>query len=167
MVDVRPAPAHITTAPGWYRPVTAQCIVLEAQRQQLEVLKVAAVLSTEAGRVGQFVRNSNGTYDIGPAGINTIHLPELSQVFGIPRADVAQLLAYDGCFNVAVSAWLLRKRTNEAKGDFWYGVGYYHSKTPQFTQRYILRVHSNMQRMVAGAQRATAALSLPTSATGG
>jgi hypothetical protein len=167
VVDTRPAPAHITVAPAWYRPVTLQCIVQEAERQQLEVVKLAAVLKTEAGRVGQFIRSSDGSYDIGPGGINTIHLPELARTFGIPQATVAQLLGYDGCFNVAVSSWLLRKRTNEAKGDFWYGVGFYHSKTPQYTHRYILRVHDTMRRMLAPDQRATAVPSSSMNAAGG
>lgn len=149
VVQVAPAPSRTVTARAWPKPVTAECVVAEAQRQSLELVKLMAVMKTEAGRVGMFSRNTDGSYDIGPMQVNSIHLPELSKTFGVPPAAVAQLLGYDGCFNVAVGAWLLRKRTNEANGDFWYGIGRYHSKTPIHARRYILRVHQNMMTLLA------------------
>lgn len=154
--EARPAPAHVTTYPGWARPVTAACVVAESARQSLDLLKVLAVMKAENGRVGQFVLNSNGSYDIGPMQVNTIHLPELARTFGVSGGTVAQLLAYDGCFNVAVGAWLLRLRTNEASGDFWYGIGRYHSRTTAYSNTYILRVHSVMQGLVKGEEKALA-----------
>lgn len=134
---------------GASRPVTAECLLAEAQRQSLEIVKVLAVLKTEGGRVGQFSPNTDGSYDIGPMQVNTIHLPELAKTFGRSQDYVARLMAYDGCFNVAVGAWLLRKRTNEANGDFWYGIGRYHSKTTVYSHRYIQKVHAVMQELVA------------------
>lgn len=162
VVEVRPAPARVATTPGWARPVTSECVVAEAGRQQLELLKVLAVLKTENGRVGQFVPNSNGSYDIGPMQVNTIHLPELAKTYGVAERTMATLLAYDGCFNVAVGTWLLRRRTNEAGGDFWYGIGRYHSKTTAVSTRYILRVHGVMTALVKGA--ANTAIKQPASA---
>lgn len=147
-VDVRPAPANITSTPSWYRPVTAECFLAEARRQALEPWRLLAVMKTENGRVGAFSPNGDGSYDIGPMQVNTIHLADMSKVFGATPSQLAQLLAYDGCFNVSVGAWLLRKRTNEAAGDFWYGIGRYHSKTPSKSIQYILRVHRNMQEIV-------------------
>lgn len=148
IVDVRPAPAHITSTPSWYRPVTAECFLAEAKRQALEPWRLLAVLKTEGGRVGAFSPNRDGSYDIGPMQVNTIHLADLSRVFGTSPSQLAQLLAYDGCFNVSVGAWLLRTKTNEASGDFWYGIGRYHSKTPSKSTQYILSVHKNMQEIV-------------------
>lgn len=148
VVSQAPAPAHVTTAPDSYRPLTAQCFYAEAVKQDLEPLRLLAVLKTENGRIGEFSRNSNGSYDIGPMQINTINLPELSSRLGIGTGKLAQLLAYDGCFNVAVGAWYLRRRTNEANGDFWYGIGFYHSRTPQYRNKYILQVHKNMTAIV-------------------
>ncbi|MEJ6002609.1 lytic transglycosylase domain-containing protein [Paucibacter soli] len=106
------------------------------------------MMKTEGGRVGQFSLNSDGSYDMGPMQINTIHLKELSALYGITSPAMAQLLAYDGCFNVAVGAFLLRKRTNEAGGDFWYGIGRYHNKRSDLSARYILKVHQQMQSIV-------------------
>lgn len=148
-VEMRPAPAAVTKSPGWWRPVTPACFREAADRQQLEPWRVLAVMQSEGGRVGQFRANTNGSYDLGPMQVNTVHLPELSRLYQVPAATIAQLLAYDGCFNVSVGAYLLRKRTNEAAGDFWYGIGGYHSKTPSKSKQYILRVHDHMQRIVA------------------
>lgn len=149
VVDTRPAPAHITRTPSWSRPVTKECFNEEAKRQKLEPLRLLAVMRTEAGRVGMFSPNSNGSYDIGPMQVNTIHLRDLSSTYKVSPGQLAQLLAYDGCFNVAVGAWMLRTKTNEAGGDFWYGIGRYHSKTPKYSNSYILRVHRHMMEMVS------------------
>ena len=148
VLDTRPAPARMTTTPAWYRPVTPQCFLEAATRQSLEPWRLLAVMKVENGRVGMFSPNSNGSYDIGPMQVNSIHLQDMSGVYGVPRERLAQLLAYDGCFNVSVGAWILRTRTNEVGGDFWYGIGRYHSRTPVHSTRYILHVHTIMQGIV-------------------
>lgn len=163
VVEVRAERVRYAT-PDWVKPVTPQCVVEEANRQSLEVVKVLAVMKTEGGRLGEYSRNSNGSFDIGPMQVNTIHLPELSKIYAIAPADVSQLLAYDGCFNVAVGAWLLRKRTNEAAGDFWYGIGRYHSSTRLASNKYILRVHGMMLGIVKTADKHVAPTSLRTRA---
>lgn len=144
MLVISPTPAGVAERPAFYTPISQACFYAEAQKQALEPLKLLSVMKRENGRLGAFVRNGNGTYDIGPMQINTVHLPDISTRLGIPEAKVAQLLAYDGCFNVAAGAWLLRRRTNEANGDFWYGIGFYHSKTPEHRNKYIHDVHKTM-----------------------
>lgn len=99
-----------------------------------------------------FSRNDNGSYDMGPMQVNTIHLRDLSKVFKVSQPDLAQMLAYDGCFNVSVGAWLLRTKTNEVAGDFWYGIGRYHSKNLHVSGKYILKVHRSMMEMLGTAQ---------------
>lgn len=154
VVDTRPAPASLTTTPTWYRPVTEQCFLEEAKRQSLEPWRLLAVMKAESGRVGMFSQNANGSYDIGPMQVNTVHLDDMSRVFGVKKAQLAQLLGYDGCFNVSVGAWLLRTKTNEAGGDFWYGIGRYHSKSGHNSTRYILRVHRIMHDIVGTTSQA-------------
>ncbi|WP_137917036.1 lytic transglycosylase domain-containing protein [Hydrogenophaga sp. 2FB] len=154
---VASAPAWITSMPSAASPITVSCFHHEAARQQIEPLKLLAVLKTEGGRLGSFVRNSNGTYDIGPMQINTVHLDDLAKTLSTTKSVVAQKLAYDGCFNVAVGAWMLRLRTNEAGGDFWFGIGRFHSKTPAVRNRYILKVHQNMVGIVNKVNTANAA----------
>ena len=147
VVEVRPGRGRHAT-PEWTQPVTPQCVIEEAARQSLEVVKVLAVMKAEGGRLGEYSPNANGSYDIGPMQVNTIHLPQLSKTYGIPPDTVSKLLAYNGCFNVAVGAWMLRMRTNEAAGDFWYGIGRYHSATRPDSVKYILRVHRIMVGIV-------------------
>lgn len=150
VVDSRPAPVRVTATPTWARPVTRQCLDIEAKRQGLEILRILAVMSAEGGRVGTFSPNTNGSYDMGPMQINTVHLPELSRMYRVSERHLAQLIAYDGCFNMAIGAYMLRQKTNEAGGDFWYGIGRYHSKTADKSTAYILRVHGHMKNIVAG-----------------
>jgi hypothetical protein len=154
VVEMRPGQVQYAT-PEWVKPVTPQCVLEEAGRQSLELVKLLAVMKAEGGRLGEYSRNSNGSYDIGPMQVNTIHLPELSKTYGIPEAAVSKLLAYNGCFNVAVGAWLLRMRTNESAGDFWYGIGRYHSTTRPDSNKYILRVHAIMVGIVGAEKNAT------------
>jgi hypothetical protein len=153
VVETRPGQVQFAT-PEWVKPVTPQCVIEEAGRQSLELVKLLAVMKAEGGRLGEYSRNSNGSYDIGPMQVNTIHLPELSKTYGIPEAAVSRLLAYNGCFNVAVGAWILRMRTNEAAGDFWYGIGRYHSATRLDSNKYILRVHGVMVGIVGAEKNA-------------
>jgi soluble lytic murein transglycosylase-like protein len=151
---------YVTPPPGIIqrsniRPVTPQCILVEANRQKLEVHKLLSVMKVENGRVGQFTRNSNGTYDVGPMQINTVNLPDIAKKLGTTKENVLKYLAYDGCFNVSIGAWILRSRTDEVNGDFWMGIGRYHSKSPTNRDRYIMRVHTTMTNMVAKAQART------------
>ena len=136
--------AKLAQQMGAMRPLTKQCVVESASLQSLELIKVLSVLGWEAGRLGLYQRNTDGSYDIGPMQVNSIHLPDLARKFSRPQAEIATLLGYDGCFNVAVGSMMLRARTNEANGDFWMGIGRYHSKTPAKAARYILNVHAVM-----------------------
>jgi soluble lytic murein transglycosylase-like protein len=144
-VDARPAPSWATGSAN-VRPASLQCFHAAAKRQGLEPIKILAVLRSENGRLGSFVFAPKGSsWDLGPMQINTIHLEDFSRVFGVPPGRMATLLAYDGCFNLEVAAYLLRKRTNEADGDFWRGIGRYHSKTPTFANVYMQTVKGHMQ----------------------
>lgn len=114
------------------------CVDAAAVAYQIPGTVFRAVLRTEGGWVGLKKRNSNGSYDMGPAQINTIHLPELAKS-GITEA----MLVGDACVNVYVAAYRLRVEIERA-GDFWRGVGNYHSRTPTYHQRYLQRVMKNL-----------------------
>lgn len=147
-LDPSTPPSHLALAPIAFRPITVDCVLAAAERQALDPLRVLAVLKTEGGRIGRFTPNPNGSYDIGPMQINTVQLSDLSKMYEVGPGKIAQLLAYDGCFNVSVGAWLLRIKTDEVGGDFWRGIGRYRSKNPSVANPYILRVHRNMKSMV-------------------
>lgn len=90
-----------------------QCIRAAASQYQVPELLLYSILRKENGRVGHVSRNRNGTYDYGPAQINSSHLPVLGK-YGI----TASHLVWSPCINVGVSAWVLR--TNyERQGKDW------------------------------------------------
>lgn len=118
------------------------CVQLAADRYGLSVPVVQAILKVEGGRVGQAVRNSNGTEDLGPMQINTVWLPRLAP-YGITR----QQLQHDRCINILVGSWILARQLETAKGmegttqrRAWWGIGAYHSRTPFHNVKYALRV---------------------------
>ncbi len=112
-------------------PVTAQCIVEAAVRQSLPIEILVAVLAVEGGKPGLAKKNENGTYDLGPAQINSIHVGK-----DIPAAWVKN----HGCYNTHVMAYRLRAEINRVEGNFWRGVGNYHSRTPHLHAAYMRKI---------------------------
>ena len=85
----------------------------------------------EGGKPGQWVRNSNNTYDIGPMQFNTTYLTDLAR-FGITPEHVAQ----SGCYAYTLAAWRLRMHIRNDRGDLWTKVANYHSYTPHLNAAY-------------------------------
>lgn len=100
------------------------CIIEAAEAYQINPLLLRAIREQERGDLGMKKPNTDGSYDLGPFQINTIHLEDL-RYFGITEAQVKN----DPCFNTAAAAWHLRNKINENDGDIWKGVAWYHSKT--------------------------------------
>jgi hypothetical protein len=92
---------------------------------------VLAVAEQEGGQPGQWVRNTNGTYDVGPMQFNTTYLHQLAQ-YGITPQSVAQ----SGCYPYRLAAWRLRGHLKNDFGDIWTRAANYHSRTPQYNARY-------------------------------
>lgn len=117
-------------------PVTHECVMEAAKRFDLPARAIYAILSVEGGTVGKVSKNSNGSYDIGPMQINSLWLETFKD-----HVTKEQLLN-DGCVNVQVGSWILKANINQAGGDFWKGIGNYHSRTPEHHKRYKLKVYS-------------------------
>lgn len=132
-------------------PPTMQCLHEEAARQRLPPDLLLAVMRTEGGRMGQFQRNTNASYDIGPLQINTYWLKTLAKKAKTTPRHVALQLAYNGCWNVAVGAWILRQAINETPGDPWRGVGYYNSHNIKYWPAYSRRVQGHYRKILASA----------------
>ncbi|TWA81518.1 hypothetical protein FBY14_1249 [Azospirillum brasilense] len=107
------------------------CAVQMAQRYHLPANVLLAVAEQEGGRPGQWVRNDNGTYDVGALQFNTAYLADLRR-FGITPADVADR----GCYPYELAAWRIKKHVVEDKGSFWKRVANYHSRNSAPNQRY-------------------------------
>ena len=70
------------------------------------------------------------------------------------------MLRDDFCFNVEGGAWILRRGLDEARGDLWEGVGYYHSHDPGHKADYLRKVLIQALRLQA-AERGRAAAPAP------
>ena len=123
------------------RPLTADCILDAARINGMPAAALFAILATEGGKTGEALSNKNGTWDMGPFQVNSVHLNELS-VMGISPDAVLR----DGRVNAYAAAWLLRKEYQRT-GSLWQAIGAYHSRTPHRRDAYIRRVKSNLERL--------------------
>lgn len=107
------------------------CSISAAVKYEVPVNIVLAVAEKEGGKPGQWVRNSNGTHDVGPMQFNTAYLGDLAR-YGITANDVAAA----GCYSFDLAAWRLRMHIRNDKGDLWTKAANYHSRTPQYNAVY-------------------------------
>lgn len=107
------------------------CSITAAVKYQVPANIVLAVAEQEGGKPGQWVRNTNGTYDVGTLQFNTGYLKKL-EPYGITTTDVEQA----GCYPYELAAWRLRQHILHDAGDLWTRVANYHSRTPTYNARY-------------------------------
>ena len=107
------------------------CSISAAVKYQVPANIVLAVAEKEGGKPGQWVRNTNGTHDVGPMQFNTAYLRELAR-YGITAGDVAAA----GCYPFDLAAWRLRRHLRDDQGDLWTRAANYHSRTPRFNAVY-------------------------------
>jgi hypothetical protein len=107
------------------------CSVGAAAQYQIPANLVLAVAETEGGRPGQWVRNTNGTYDLGAMQFNTAYLRSLAK-YGITPSDVLT----SGCYPYQLAAWRLAGHLKNDVGDLWQRAANYHSRTPHFNAIY-------------------------------
>lgn len=120
-----------------YTPPVPVCVVQAATDYSIPLRGFLSVMLQEGGRVGQQVRNTDGTYDHGPMQINTRWVRVLTEKFNLNESQITN----DFCMNIRAGAYILRYYINEADGNFWEGVGYYHSHTPHLKTGYISEVY--------------------------
>lgn len=107
------------------------CSIQAATRFSLPANLVIAVAEQEGGRSGQWVQNTNGSYDVGPLQFNTAYLQTLAR-YGITAKDVEA----GGCYPFELAAWRIRRHLDRDAGDIWTRAANYHSKTPVHNARY-------------------------------
>ncbi|GAB1253931.1 lytic transglycosylase domain-containing protein [Desulfovibrio falkowii] len=122
-------------------PLTADCVLDAAHSSGMPAAALFAILATEGGKTGEALSNKNGTWDMGPFQVNTVHLNELAAMGISPDAVLR-----DGRVNAYAAAWLLRKEYRRT-GNLWRAIGTYHSRTPHRRDAYIRRVKSNLERL--------------------
>jgi hypothetical protein len=125
------------------------CITAAAKVYRLPPVVLVILLNVEGGPLGRVSPNTNGTVDIGPIQVNEIWLPDVAAHWNATIADSYKALRDNFCANVEVGAWILRRGLDEAHGDFWESVGYYHSHTPEHKTRYLRDVLRQVVRLRA------------------
>ena len=107
------------------------CAISAAIKYEVPANIVLAVAQKEGGKPGQWVMNSNGTYDVGTMQFNTAYLKEL-QRYGIRPEDAAR----SDCYPYDLAAWRLRGHLRHDQGDIWTRAANYHSRTYIYNVRY-------------------------------
>lgn len=123
-----------------YRPADIDCVIEAAAKQGVPSNVLLALASIEGGKNGQLVKNTDGSLDIGHFQINTIHWKKGKKRRGV-FADYPQItpteVAWRGCYNAELAAWMVKQKINESNGqNFWTRVANYHSYTPSVNAVY-------------------------------
>ncbi|EFI3662602.1 lytic transglycosylase domain-containing protein [Escherichia coli] len=118
------------------------CLINASVANNIDPKLLTAIAVVEGGKPGLVSVNKNGTHDLGVMQINTgAWLKTISNTFFNGDNNQAYIrLKNDGCFNIAVGAWILSYSIRNENGDVWEGVGRYHSRTPKYKYRYIRKV---------------------------
>ena len=110
------APPKPLVAPyGHLDREAVQCVANAAHYYEVPELLLHAILQKENGRVGQEVRNRNGSYDLGLAQINTVWLEHFAK-YGVTREQLRD----DRCTNLYAMGYVLRTNVNRYGGDDWF-----------------------------------------------
>jgi hypothetical protein len=112
-------------------PPAIVCSIAASASYGLPANIMLAVSEMEGGRPGLWVRNGNGTYDVGPMQFNTAYLKTLE-----PYGITGQAVAASNCYPYELAAWRVQKHIREDSGDLWTRVANYHSRTPRFNAPY-------------------------------
>lgn len=121
------------------KPLTAECLNRAAKAYSFHPDILLAILWVEGGSVGKNSRaNKNGTYDIGPFQLNSMHRKTINDL-GFSEEEVRN----DGCVNVTIAAWHLRKILPPEKeaeihdeDSYLSAIANYHSATPEYNKIY-------------------------------
>lgn len=108
------------------------CSIAAAAKYAIPANLVLAIAEQEGGKPGQWVRNTNGTHDVGALQFNTAYLKADLARYGITPADVAAA----GCYPYDLAAWRLRGHIMKDAGDLWTRASNYHSRTPHYNAIY-------------------------------
>lgn len=125
--------------------VIATCLFLAAQNYSVPPAVLVGIMDVEGGKVGQAVKNKNGSYDLGPMQINTIWMPELAEHWGVSKNTAKKWVRDDACTNMNVAAWILKQHIEET-GSLGQAIAQYHSRTPHYGSRYKRKVVAAMRR---------------------
>ena len=151
------APHEVGIAAGSADRVIESCLLAAASAHRVPPAVLVILLNVEGGKLGRVSANTNGTVDIGPMQVNEIWLQELSRHWRAPVGMTFLALRDNFCANAEAGAYILRKGLDEAHGDFWSGVGIYHSHDPGYKAAYLRKVFEQALRLQAEVAKTTPA----------
>ncbi|HET6235309.1 MAG TPA: lytic transglycosylase domain-containing protein [Acetobacteraceae bacterium] len=131
------------------------CILAAADAYREPPAVLVVLLDVEDGSLGAVSRNTNGTVDIGPMQVNQVWLPDVAGHWHTTERAAFLALRDNFCANMEAGAWILRQGLDRAGGDFWEGVGTYHSHDPRYKRAYLRAVFAQVTRLRALAERAS------------
>lgn len=118
----------------------AQCVIAASQTYKVPTPLILILLQVEGGSLGKVSQNTNDTVDIGPMQVNQIWVNKIANHWKTSPEKAALFLKNNFCANVEAGTWILSLGLTEAKGDFWKGVGYYHSHNKELQDDYLRKV---------------------------
>jgi hypothetical protein len=139
--------AGAAQAPPISASTIRSCILAAANLHREPPALLLILLNVEGGTLGAVSQNTNGTVDIGPMQVNQIWVPTVAAHWDASTNATYEALRYNFCANVEAGAWILRQGLDEARGDLWGGVAYYHSHNPVYQQQYLLSVLKQALRL--------------------
>lgn len=131
------------------RMPSAECVVSASRHHNIPLAVTLALMKTEGGRPGSFVRNTNGSFDMGVMQVNTLWVTEYAQRLKVAPAQLVGRAVRDGCFSVYLGLDILRRQI-EREGSLVAGVAAYHSRTPSVAARYLQRFGAQLREVRLG-----------------
>lgn len=128
----------------------AQCFDQAAQMYGVEASVLVAIVKVESrGKPQTVAVNTNGSQDIGAAGLNTNSwVPYFSRNYGIKRES----LLSDVCLSIRAAAYALRWEWNRkacTNRDIWCAVARYHHPNDRAAQSvYVPKVQAALSSMI-------------------
>jgi hypothetical protein len=117
--------------PSRYQQERIVCSITAAEKYNVPANILLAIAEKESGKPGLWVKNTNGTHDVGPLQFNTAYNKTLGR-HGISANDVASA----GCYAYDLAAWRVHGHLTKDHGDIWTRAANYNSKTPYYNQIY-------------------------------
>jgi hypothetical protein len=141
------APPAVAEEGGASARTIQACIVAASDAYHEPAAVLLILLNVEGGTLGAVSQNTNGTVDIGPMQVNQIWVPDVAAHWHASTRAAYLALRDNFCANVEAGAWIVRQCVDQANGDFWEGVGYYHSHDAGYQRAYLRAVLSQALRL--------------------
>lgn len=133
-------------------PEPVECLAAASAAYHVPLRVLLVLLRVEGGTLGHVSENSNETVDIGPMQINSAWVPKVAAHWRTTPDVAFRTLRDRFCPNVEAGSWILRQGLDEARGNLWDGVAYYHSHDPDLGRDYLRKVFDVLTGMQARAR---------------